>query len=71
MMSQNQQEMLRKLASICELSPTVRLGQLLSHLGFLAEDTFDRGLADVQDDELLGVLQRHEAELARRHSNVA
>jgi hypothetical protein len=32
---------------------------------------FDRGLGDVEDDQLLQVLQRHESELMARHSNVA
>lgn len=66
-----QQEILRKLASISELSSDVRIGQLMSHLDFLAQDMFDRGLADVEDDQLLQVLTRHESELSQRHSNVA
>jgi hypothetical protein len=66
-----QNEILRKFASICELSPDLRVGQIMTHLGFLAEDMFDRSLADVDDDQLLRVLERHENELSRRSSNVA
>ena len=33
-----QQDILRSLAALCELSPGVRFGQLLANLGFLAED---------------------------------
>jgi hypothetical protein len=71
MKSTVQREILRKLASICELSPDVRLGQLIAHVGFLSEDMFDCGLGDVDDEQLLQVLERHEAELSRRRSNVA
>ena len=66
-----QQEILRKLSRIADLSPGIRIGQLLAHLGFLAEDMFDQGLADLEDDQFLRVLERHEGELSRRQSNVA
>ena len=66
-----QQEIVQKLASVCELSPGVRLGQLMSHLDFLSQDMFDQGLGDIEDDQLLQVLKRHETELSQRHSNVA
>jgi hypothetical protein len=65
------QEILRKLSRITDLSPGVRVGQLLAHLGFLAEDMFDQGIAELEDDQLLRVLERHEGELSRRQSNVA
>lgn len=71
MIPTTQQDILRKLSSICELSPEIRFGQLMDHLGFLAEDMFDRGLSDIDDDQLLRVVSRHEAELAQRQSNVA
>jgi hypothetical protein len=71
MIPTNQQEILRKLASICELSPSVRLGQLMAHLDFLAQDMFDCGLGDIEDGQLMRVMERHEAELAQRQSNVA
>ncbi len=71
MIPQTQQEILRRLAMICELSPSVRFGQLAAHLGFLAEDMFGRTLWDVDDDQLLQVIERHNAELSSRKSNVA
>jgi hypothetical protein len=71
MIPQTQQEVIKKLASLCELAPGVRIGQLAAHLGFLAEDMFDRGLWDIDDEELLRVMERHEAELLSRQSNVA
>lgn len=71
MMSNIKPDILRKLASICELSPDIRMGQLLAHLSLLADDASEHGLADLDDDQLLQVLARHEFELSRRHSNVA
>lgn len=32
---------------------------------------FDQPLAEIEDDQLLRVLERHETELSRRESNVA
>jgi hypothetical protein len=66
-----QQDILRRLASLCELSPDVRFGQLVTHLGFLAEDMGEPNLGDIQDEALLNVIERHRAELAQRQSNVA
>jgi hypothetical protein len=61
----------RKLGAILELAPELRAGQLMAHLGFLGEDMFERNLWDIEDDELLRVLERHEEELTRRQSHVA
>jgi len=69
--SVTQREIIEKLATVCDLSPSVRLGQLMAHLDFLARDMFDRSLGDIEDNELLRVLERHQAELAQRQSNVA
>ena len=54
------------LAGVWALSPDVRLGQLMAHLGFLGEAHFGQGLGYIDDDELMAVLQRHKAELAAR-----
>jgi hypothetical protein len=64
-------DIIQRLAALCDLSPDVRFGQLVAHLGFLAEDMYGRTLWDVEDDELLRVIERHHAELAQRQSNVA
>ena len=66
-----QQELLRRLAEVCELSPEVRFGQLLAHLGFLVEDRTDYNLGDVSDYELLGVIEAHRVELQDRQQQVA
>ena len=70
MTSNNQRETLAVLAELCELSPDVRLGQLLAHLGFLGEDQTGRTLWDIDDDELLDVMKHHRAELADRTTNI-
>ncbi len=66
MTSENQTEALAALAEVWSLSPDVRLGQLLAHLGFLGEAHLGRGLGYIEDDELMSVLHRHRAELLAR-----
>ena len=66
MTSDVQREALAALAEVWALSPDVRLGQLMAHLGFLGEAHLGRGLGYIDDDELLSVLYRHRAELAAR-----
>jgi hypothetical protein len=61
-----QREAFAVLAEVWALSPDVRLGQLLAHLGFLGEVHLGRGLGDIEDDELMAVLYRHRAELMAR-----
>jgi hypothetical protein len=65
MTSEIQREALAALAEVWALSPDVRLGQLVAHLGFLGEVHLGRGLGYI-DDELLAVLYRHRAELTAR-----
>lgn len=68
MISTTQHEALTLLTELCELSPEIRLGQLLAHLGFLGEDQTGRSLGDIDDEELLAVLYHHRAELVVRQS---
>jgi hypothetical protein len=63
MIPATQREALAVLAELGELSPDVRLGQLLAHLGFLGEDQTGRSVADVDDEQLLTVLCHHRVEL--------
>jgi len=66
MTSKTRSEAIALLAEIWELSPDVRLGQLLAHLGFLGEAHLGHGLGDIEDDELMAVLERHKVELEAR-----
>ena len=61
-----QRQALAALAEVWTLSPDVRLGQLMAHLGFLGEIHLGRGLGYIDDDELVSVLYRHRAELLAR-----
>lgn len=66
MMTDGQQEALNVLAQVWELSPDVRLGQLMAHLGFLGDAHLGKGLGTIEDDELIAILYRHRAELLGR-----
>jgi hypothetical protein len=66
MTATTKREALTVLGELCELSPNVRLGQLLAHLGFLGEDQTGRSLWDIEDAQFLNVLYRHRAELVAR-----
>jgi hypothetical protein len=59
-------EALSVLAEVCSLSPDVRLGQLMSHLDFLCEMQLGKGMAYVEDDELLALIHYHRDELLAR-----
>jgi hypothetical protein len=65
-MSEMQLEAISALSEVFGLSPDVRLGQLMAHLGFLGEVHVGKGLGDIEDDELIAVLYRHRAELRAR-----
>lgn len=65
-MSDLQREALAVLAEVWELSPDVRLGQLMAHLGFLGEVHVGKGLGYIEDDELIAILYRHRTELKAR-----
>jgi hypothetical protein len=65
-MTEVQREALAVLGEVWALSPDVRLGQLMAHLGFLGEVHIQRGLGYIEDDELIAILYRHRAELLAR-----
>jgi hypothetical protein len=69
MIPPTQREALAVLVEVCAISPDVRLGQLLAHLGFLGEDQTGRSLWDIDDEQFLAVLHHHKAELAARQSD--
>jgi hypothetical protein len=67
--SATQRDALALLSELCELSPDVRLGQLMAHLGFLGEDQTGRTLWDIDDEQLLAVMYHHRDELVARTSD--
>ena len=66
MIQSTQQKLLDVLAQLCDSSPGVRFGQLLAHLGFLAEDRGSPGLSEIEDADLLATMQQHLDEMSRR-----
>jgi hypothetical protein len=70
-MTDQQREALAVLTEVWTLSPDVRLGQLMAHLGFLGEVHLDKGLGDIEDDELIAILYRHRTELLARFQGVS
>lgn len=66
MITPTQREAIALIAELCELSPEIRLGQLLAHIGFLGEDRTGLSLWDIDDEQLLAALQQHRDELRRR-----
>jgi hypothetical protein len=69
-MSDMQTEASAVLAEVWSMSPDVRLGQLMAHLGFLGEAHVGKGLGYIEDDELVAVLYRHREELRSRSSGM-
>ena len=66
-----QRDLLGKLDAAVEVSPEVRMGQLMAQLGVLSEDEFGRSLWDVDDEQLVKVLERYTADLSSRQQSVA
>lgn len=71
MTTPTQSEALAVLAELCALSPDIRLGQLMAHLGFLGEDQTGRTLWDIDDEQLLAVMYHHRGELVARTQDAA
>jgi hypothetical protein len=65
-----QREALAVLDDLLTLSPDIRIGQLMAHIGFLGEAHLGKGLGYIDDDELLAILYRHRAELAARSQGI-
>jgi hypothetical protein len=69
MTNQTRQQLIESLASISEMAPDMRFGQLMATLGFLVDDKSNHTIWEIGDVELLDVLEGHRAELARRDPN--
>lgn len=60
-----QRDVLTVLSDVLDLLPDMRVGQLIALLGDFGQMEFDYHLADLEDDQLLVVLERHRADLFR------
>jgi hypothetical protein len=70
-MTPTRQDILAKLAQVCELAPDVRFGQLLAFLGLLSDDRAGQSLWEIEDEQFLTVVEQHRAELSQRQQHVA
>lgn len=66
MPSEAQRQALDLLTELFALSPNVRIGQLIGHLGFMGEAHVGKSLGGIDDDELVAVMRRHRRELLAR-----
>jgi len=71
MIQTKQQRLMEVLAQLCDKSQDVRFGQLLAHLGFLAEDRGSPGLWEIDDGDLLAAMEQHLHELSIRQQPIA
>ena len=71
MIQSTQQKLLDAHAQLCDSSPGVRFGQLLAHLGFLAEDRGSPGLSEIEDADLLAAMEQHLDETFRCQQPIA
>lgn len=71
MIDSTRQEILRELERLSELAPDVRFGQLIANLAFLAAGPWDETLWDLKDEQLLGAIKQHVADLTQRQEGVA
>ncbi len=66
MKTNDRTKLLNLLSEVVELSPDVRVGQLLANLGFLVEARSGASVWEVQDRDLLKVIEQHRDELVLR-----
>jgi hypothetical protein len=59
MISSVRHQILEVLAEISALEPELRFGQLVATMTFLARETEEAGIWEVEDDELLAAARRH------------
>jgi len=64
-------ELIKVIATVRQMCPDMRFGQILATLGMLGEDMTDRNFWDIEDTELLEVVERFRQDLARRDQPAA
>lgn len=71
MITNNRRDVLRILEQLSDLSPEVRMGQLIANLSYLARGPSVESIWDMEDDELLAAATKHLENLRARHASVA
>jgi len=64
-------DLLSVLAELSEHSPSVRFGQLIANLSYLAKGPTNEAIWDIDDTELLAVARKHLGELCDRETSAA
>ena len=71
MIDPTRQDVLRALERLSELTPDVRLGQLIANLSSLAIGPTHEAIWDVEDGQLLEAIRQHTVELSQRQTSLA
>ena len=71
MTGQVRQDLLNVLAELSEHSPSVRFGQLVANLAYLAKGPTNEAIWDADDAELLAAARKHLSELCDREISAA
>ena len=71
MTAQVRQDLLSVLSELSEHSPSVRFGQLIANLSYLAKGPTNEAIWDVEDTELLAAARKHLIEIRSRKAPAA
>jgi hypothetical protein len=71
MISQLRREVLQLLEQASELSPEIRLGQLLANLSYMAVEPTPEAIWEMEDEQLLDALRQYLEDLHTRPARVA
>ena len=59
MKNETRKELLNVIAELSDLTPDIRLGQLVANLSYMARGPAKEAVYDVEDDELLAAAREH------------
>jgi hypothetical protein len=66
MLTAERQEILKLLERLSELTPDLRLGQLIANLSYLAVGPTTEAVWDMEDEQLLPAIRQQIASLSQR-----
>jgi len=67
-MTSQREKNLRLLARLSDLTPDVRFGQLIANLSYLAVTPTAEAIWDMEDDQMLGAIRCHIADLSHQQA---
>ena len=71
MINPTRRETLQALERLSELTPDVRLGQLVANLSYFAIGPTNEAIWDMEDEQLLEAIRQQIADLSHRQAGVA